>query len=81
MGFIIREFIWDIPILIFAYVLFEGPILGSSGQSLTQRFHGTVIGCVFLSGTVQDALNPKSSTKISLPTYRQVYVYEARNRS
>ena len=26
MGFIIRGFIWDIPILIFAYVLFWGPI-------------------------------------------------------
>ena len=26
MGFIIRVFIWDIPILIFAYVLFSGPI-------------------------------------------------------
>ena len=26
MGFIIRGFIWDIPILIFAYVLFCGPI-------------------------------------------------------
>ena len=25
MGFIIRGFIWDIPILIFAYVLFWGP--------------------------------------------------------
>ena len=25
MGFIIKEFIWDIPILIFAYVLFSGP--------------------------------------------------------
>ena len=27
MGFIIRGFIWDIPILIFAYVLFWGPII------------------------------------------------------
>ena len=27
MGFIIRGFIWDIPILIFAYVLFGGPSL------------------------------------------------------
>ena len=26
MGFIIREFIWDIPVLIFAYVLLSGPI-------------------------------------------------------
>ena len=26
MGFIIRGSIWDIPILIFAYVLFGGPI-------------------------------------------------------
>ena len=26
MGFLLREFIWDIPILIFAYVLFWGPI-------------------------------------------------------
>ena len=26
MGFIIRGVIWDIPILIFAYVLFWGPI-------------------------------------------------------
>ena len=26
MGFIIGGFIWDIPILIFAYVLFWGPI-------------------------------------------------------
>ena len=25
LGFIIRGFIWDIPILIFAYVLFWGP--------------------------------------------------------
>ena len=25
MGFIIRGFIWDIPILTFAYVLFLGP--------------------------------------------------------
>ena len=25
MGFIITGFIWDIPILIFAYVLFSGP--------------------------------------------------------
>ena len=25
MGFIIRGFVWDIPILIFAYVLFSGP--------------------------------------------------------
>ena len=28
MGFIIRWFIWDIPIRIFAYVIFSGPILG-----------------------------------------------------
>ena len=27
MGFIIRGCIWDIPILIFAYVLFWGPII------------------------------------------------------
>ena len=27
MGFIIRGFIWDIPILIVAYVLFWGPIV------------------------------------------------------
>ena len=26
LGFIIRGFIWDIPVLIFAYVLFWGPI-------------------------------------------------------
>ena len=26
MGFIILEFIWDIPVLIFAYVVFSGPI-------------------------------------------------------
>ena len=26
LGFLLREFIWDIPILIFAYVLFCGPI-------------------------------------------------------
>ena len=26
LGFIIRGFVWDIPILIFAYVLFGGPI-------------------------------------------------------
>ena len=25
LGFIVRGFIWDIPILIFAYVLFLGP--------------------------------------------------------
>ena len=30
MGFIIRGFIWDIPILIFAFVLFWGPIIGLS---------------------------------------------------
>ena len=34
MGFIIRGFIWDIPIRIFAYVLFWGPIQGSSKASL-----------------------------------------------
>ena len=28
MSFIVRGFIWDIPILIFAYVLFWGPTLG-----------------------------------------------------
>ena len=28
MGFIIRGLIWDIPILIFAYVLFWGPTKG-----------------------------------------------------
>ena len=28
MGFIRRGFIWDIPILIFAYVLFSGHISG-----------------------------------------------------
>ena len=27
MGFIIRGFIWDVPILIFAYVLFWGHII------------------------------------------------------
>ena len=27
MGFFIRGFIWDIPILIFAYVLLRGPIV------------------------------------------------------
>ena len=30
-GFFIRGFIWDIPILIFAYVLFWGPSLGQAG--------------------------------------------------
>ena len=32
MGFIIRGFIWDIPILIFAYVLFGGPKVSVVGD-------------------------------------------------
>ena len=28
LGFMIRGFIWDIPILVFAYVVFLGPSLG-----------------------------------------------------
>ena len=35
MGFIIRGFIWDIPILIFAYVLCWGPIVAKSGFKVT----------------------------------------------
>ena len=31
MGFIVRGLIWDIPILIFAYVLFWGPIFRGLG--------------------------------------------------
>ena len=31
LGFILRGFIWDIPSLILAYVLFWGPILGHQG--------------------------------------------------
>ena len=36
MGFIIRGFIWDIPILIFAYVLLGGPTIGLSPEDLLQ---------------------------------------------
>ena len=40
MGFIIRGFIWDIPILMFAYVLFLGPefrvsIVGAEGEGIS----------------------------------------------
>ena len=38
MGFIIRGFIWDIPILLFAYVLFRGPNLGLQSSAKTFRF-------------------------------------------
>ena len=36
MGFIIRGFIWDIPIPIFAYVLFWGPIVFPEPKTETQ---------------------------------------------
>ena len=38
MGFIIRGFIWDIPILIFAYVLFGGPNNYALPQELQTRY-------------------------------------------
>ena len=41
MGFIIRGFIWDIPTLIFAYVLFWGP---SGLGSLTGFLKGVLTG-------------------------------------
>ena len=47
MGLIIRGFIWDIPILIFAYVLFWGPGVGV--QSLA-RFKGRCLKVFRLGG-------------------------------
>ena len=49
MGFIIRGFIWDIPILIFAYVLFWGP--NKTASSFFGRW-----GCQF---TISRSGNPK----------------------
>ena len=51
MGFIIREFIWDIHTLIFAYVLFQGPIV----RELYGCFQGpfTVSFWVVLSGSYE----------------------------
>ena len=34
MGFIIREFIWNIPVLMFAYVLFSGPMIVNTITSI-----------------------------------------------
>ena len=34
MGFILRGYTWDIPILIFPYVLFSGTMFGVSGDGL-----------------------------------------------
>ena len=48
LGFIIRGFIWDIPILIFAYVLFWGPI------------HGFGVSDVFGSDIQRTLRNPKA---------------------
>ena len=40
MGFIIIGFIWDIPILVFAYVLFWGPITASKPSRFQLRLAG-----------------------------------------
>ena len=43
MTFIIKGFIWDIPILIFAYVLFGGPVF-ASGLRFADLFLGYGLG-------------------------------------
>ena len=45
MGFSIRGFIWDIPILIFAYVLFWGP--------------NKIVNSRYLKGSLFGTLRPK----------------------
>ena len=42
LGFFIRGFIWDIPILIFAYVVFWGPIFLASRTFL--KFLASFLG-------------------------------------
>ena len=44
MGFIIRGFIWDIPILIFAYVLFWGLDESSRGRLSASGFRDWALG-------------------------------------
>ena len=53
MGFIIRGFIWDIPILIFAYVLFWGPKTdcpSSSNQWFSRHRHWGFTGSEYRVG-------------------------------
>ena len=51
MGFIIRGFIWDIPILVFAYVLFWGPIIDSRDLPRVP-FKGCTMGSI--KGSIRD---------------------------
>ena len=74
MGFILREFIWDIPVLLFAYVLFLGPYSGRSGGSTQTLNLGTLtLNQVIMHpkdqkpvgpnpGPVSCTLNPKPCT-------------------
>ena len=68
MGFIIRGFIWDIPILIFAYVLFWGP---------------NIILCTDLESAQLAALaalnNKKKTADTACPGGHHIRAYKASN--
>ena len=76
MGFIIRECIWDVPILSFAYVLFRGPKiyveLEVAVETFEVSFAGLGLPCV---GLHVHNLRMMGSFFIYLHTQTQTYIY------
>ena len=67
LGFIVRGYVWDIPILIFAYVLFWGPIIVSA-SSIWALLTSFVNGIVFRtpSHDISFLDGPESEHSVSL---------------